>query len=120
MNERRGLLVIYTPRGLKVRLPFDLVFALIARLSPKVSAFKVLQTTEAFEILPRFVSFIATIILYLYNQEIVYIVITVVIIHVFLNFYCYSGLNIVPPFVIHLARYFSIIHGYGLYLLVLI
>jgi hypothetical protein len=42
-------MAIYTPRGLKLRLPIDTAFALMARLHPRVDAFTVLKTTEALE-----------------------------------------------------------------------
>ena len=51
-------MAIYTPRGLKIRLPLNYAFALIARLYPKVDAFKVLQTTEALENIPAVLSVI--------------------------------------------------------------
>lgn len=111
--------MIFTPRGLKVRLPINLVFALIDRLSPKVSAFRVLQTTEAFEILPTTCSFIATIILFITNQQPFNIVIIVSVVQILLNFYCLSGLNLGIGLLIQLARYFSILSGYGVYYLIL-
>jgi hypothetical protein len=42
----------FTPRGLKIRLEAAWAFALMARLYPKVNAWKVLRTTEALEQLP--------------------------------------------------------------------
>jgi hypothetical protein len=50
---------IYTPRGLKIRLSTNYAFALIARLYPKVSAFKVLKTTEGIESLPTVISLLS-------------------------------------------------------------
>ena len=44
---------IYTPHGLKIRISINYAFALMARLYPKVDAFKVLKTTEGLtDILP--------------------------------------------------------------------
>ena len=51
-------MAIFTPRGLKIRLPFDYTFALIARLYPKIDAFKVLKTTEGLESIPGMLAFI--------------------------------------------------------------
>ena len=45
-------MAIYTPRGLKIRLRMNHAFALMARLYPKVDAFKVLKTTEGLESIP--------------------------------------------------------------------
>lgn len=42
-------MAIYTPRGLKIRLSVDYAFTLMARLYPKVNAFKVLKLTEGLE-----------------------------------------------------------------------
>ena len=51
-------MAIFTPRGLKIRLPFDYAFALIARLYPKVDAFEVLKTTEGLKLIPSLITFI--------------------------------------------------------------
>ena len=70
-------MAIYTPRGLKVRLPIDFAFALIARLYPKYDAFKVLRTTEAIELMPKALSAVAGIICFL--MELDWTVIAVVV-----------------------------------------
>ncbi len=49
-------MAIFTPRGLKIRLPVDYAFALMARLYPKVDAFKVLKTTESLELIPSVIT----------------------------------------------------------------
>ncbi len=51
-------MAIYTPRGLKIRLPMDYAFALIARLYPRVDAWRVLKTTEGLEHIPSVLSLI--------------------------------------------------------------
>ncbi|HLE17147.1 MAG TPA: hypothetical protein VI728_02550 [Syntrophales bacterium] len=51
-------MAIYTPRGLKIRLGMNHAFALMARLYPKVDAFKVLKTTEGLESIPGMLAFI--------------------------------------------------------------
>ncbi len=51
-------MAIYTPRGLKIRLPVEYAFTLIGRLYPRVSAYKVLKTTEAIESLPNAFAYI--------------------------------------------------------------
>jgi hypothetical protein len=50
---------IYTPRGLKIRLPTDYAFALMARLYPQVDAFGVLKTVEAIEETPPLLAYCA-------------------------------------------------------------
>ena len=50
---------IYTPRGLKIRLSVDYAFALMARLYPKVDAFKILKTTEGIQKIPSMLAFVA-------------------------------------------------------------
>ena len=47
---------IFTPRGLHVRLPTHVAFALMAQLRPKVRPSKVLATTEAIEFTPTALS----------------------------------------------------------------
>ena len=51
-------MAIYTPRGLKIRLSVNHTFALMARLYPKVDAFKILKTTEGLELMPTMLVFI--------------------------------------------------------------
>ena len=45
-------MTVYTPRGLKIRLPADCCFALVSRLVPEKNAFTVLLTTEGLECIP--------------------------------------------------------------------
>ncbi|HUW30516.1 MAG TPA: hypothetical protein VM223_02790 [Planctomycetota bacterium] len=45
-------MAIYTPTGLKIRLRTEYAFALMARLYPRVDAFRVLKTTEGIELVP--------------------------------------------------------------------
>ncbi|SED17924.1 hypothetical protein [Paenibacillus sp. GP183] len=53
---------VYTPKGIKVRISVDVSFALMARLYPKVSAFRVLKTTEGVDEIPTTFGFIASLI----------------------------------------------------------
>ena len=57
-------MAIFTPRRLKVRLPTDYSFALMARLYPRVGAFKVLKTVEAIEHIPSVLAFCVAIVLF--------------------------------------------------------
>lgn len=54
-------MALYTPRGLKIRIAVPDAFGLMARLYPKVSAFRVLKTTEGIESLTSLATFIAAI-----------------------------------------------------------
>jgi hypothetical protein len=45
-------MAIFTPTGLKIRLPVAYAFALIGRLHPRVTAFKMLKTAEGIQLLP--------------------------------------------------------------------
>lgn len=49
-------MAIYTPQGLKIRVSLDFAFALMARLYPRVGAFRVLKTAEGIEEIPSAVS----------------------------------------------------------------
>lgn len=44
-------MAIFTPRGLKIRLDNRYCFALMQRVYPKVSPYKILKTTEGFELI---------------------------------------------------------------------
>jgi len=45
-------MAIYTPTGLKVRIPVEYAFGLLGRLHPRVGPFRVLKTTEGIELIP--------------------------------------------------------------------
>ena len=111
-------MAIFTPRGLKVRLPVDYSFALMQRIYPSVDAFKVLRTTEGFELLPNSMSFIAAIICFLNQLDPIWTAGIVAAVHVFGYFMCISGLPADALF-LRLSTVFSVIHGYGLYLVAL-
>jgi hypothetical protein len=62
-STRKGrMMVIYTPRGLKIRIPIPRAFALMNRLYPRVSPWQVLKTAEGFEFLPAMMAFAAGIV----------------------------------------------------------
>ena len=52
---------IYTPRGLKIRVDPVYAFNLMCRLEPRISPFKVLETTEAIERIPEVFSILTAI-----------------------------------------------------------
>jgi hypothetical protein len=111
-------MAIFTPRGLKVRLPVDYSFALMRRLYPSVDAFKVLQTTEAFELMPNCMSFIAAIFCFLNHLNPIMTAGIVAAVHVFGHFMCISGLP-ADTFFVRLSTIFSVLSGYGIYLVIL-
>lgn len=106
-------MAIYTPRGLKIRISVPYAFGLIARLYPKVSAFKVLKTTEGIESFTSTATFIAVIIcffMYLDPLKILLIISIIYVITVLLNTF---GLFIIPGQVA-IGTLYSYISGYGL------
>lgn len=111
-------MAIFTPRGLKVRLPVDYSFALMQRLYPSVDAFKVLQTTEGFELLANSMSFLAAILCFLNRVSPVTTAGVVAAVHVFGHFMCISGLP-ADAFFLRLSIMFSVLHGYGIHLITL-
>jgi len=111
-------MALFTPRGLKVRLPLDYSFALMQRLYPSVDAFKVLHTTEGFELLPSSMAFLAAIVCFLSECSPITIAAVVASVSVFAHFMRVSGLPVHALFV-RLSNAFSILHGYGLYLITL-
>ena len=105
---------IYTPRGLKIRLPLPYAFGLMARLQRKVSPFRVLKTTEGIESLPGMLGHIGGIVAFamrLSPLEIGLVVGGCQLAGVSINLF---GLYIFPGLV-SLATLYSYIAGYGLF-----
>jgi hypothetical protein len=100
------------------RLPVDYSFALMQRLYPSVNAFKVLQTTEGFEFLPNSISFLAAMLCFLNHLSPITTAGVVAAVHVFGHFMCISGLP-VDTFFLRLSIFFSVLHGYSIYLITL-
>jgi hypothetical protein len=108
-------MAIYTPRGLKIRISVPYAFALMARLRPNVTAFRVLKTAEGIEyisVLFGITTAIAAFVLRLQPWQIVVAV---------------AGANIAGwllrrvethfiPGVVPIATVFSYVAGYGLVL----
>lgn len=57
-------MALFTPRGLKIRLPTAYAFALMARVYPKTDAFRVLQLTEEVENLGSLAFFLAGLVVF--------------------------------------------------------
>lgn len=111
-------MTIFTPSGLKIRLPADYSFALMQRLYPSVDAFKILKTTEVFELLPDAISFIAVIICFFCQCNPIWIAGTVAVARILGFFLCISGLPINTVF-LRIGAIFRLFYGYGLYLIIL-
>lgn len=107
-------MALFTPRGLKIRLPIDYAFGLMNRLYPRVKAFDIFRTTEAFEVMPSIWTTIVGIILFITRQSIITIVIVTLVVQVYFHFTRISGL-IPGKICVSIPRALSIFHGYFIY-----
>jgi hypothetical protein len=117
-NEYENNMALYTPRGLKIRLPVDYAFALIARLHPKITAFKVLKMTEAIESIPPALTFATGLALLLFGVEPLWIGISVFLVGIAGGLMIVSGRFI--PGMTNLGMAYSYGSGYGVLLIILI
>lgn len=110
-------MALFTPRGLKVRLPTAYAFALMARVYPKTDAFRVLQLTEEVENLGTLAFFIAGIAAFSLRLEPLSIAVVVFVTLSVFRFVHLCGL-FVPPFTLLLpvSRVYSRISGHGVLL----
>lgn len=111
-------MAIFTPRGLKIRLPLDYAFALIARLYPKVDAFKVLKTTEGLEAIPSLITFTTGLICFYLRLPLFEIGLYVFIASMAGFLITSFGLYIIPGLV-RLGTFYSYISGFGILLVLL-
>lgn len=107
-------MAVFTPKGLKIRFEIDYCFALLARLYPKISPYKVLRLTEGLESIPGFLAVLTGLVCFLFHVEplkigfwvcgisIIGYLITVT------GFYVFPGL----PF---LSTLYSTFTGFGIY-----
>ncbi len=114
-------MALFTPRGLKVRLPTAYAFALMARVYPKTDAFRVLQLTEEVENLGALAFFVAGVTVFslrLAPQRIAVVIFVTVAVFRLVHL---CGL-FVPPFTLLLpvSRIYSRISGYGILLVALL
>lgn len=111
-------MAIFTPRGLKIRLPFDYAFALIARLYPKVDAFKVLKTTEGLESIPLLITVIAGLVCFYLRLPLLeiglYVFVASIVGFLIMSF----GLYVIPG-IDRLGTFYSYISGFGIFLIIL-
>lgn len=111
-------MAIYTPRGLKVRVPVPYAFGLMARLYPQVSAFRILKTTEGLDHVPGVLSFIAAIVALLLGWPPIQVGLAVT--GATLLGTVASAMGLVFPGLVHLATAVSYVSGYGLFNLVVV
>jgi len=111
-------MVIYTPRGLKIKLQYDYVFALIARVYPKADAFKVLETTEGLESIPSLLTFITGFICFYMRLSLFEIGLYVFIASIIGLAITSFGLYVIPG-IVKLGTFYSYISGYGILLILL-
>lgn len=112
-------MAVYTPRGLKIRLPVDYTFALLTRLYPQVDAFRVLKTTEGIDCIPPLLAFCAGLICFASHAHPFYIAVAVVISSSLGTLLTCRGLFIVPGLVA-LGTMYSYLAGYGIYFVTLL
>ena len=110
---------IYTPRGLKIRLPIDYAFALIARLYPKVTAFEVLQLTETLENLPSALFFIGSIVSLIFSLPFHQIFLVSFIAYTLGTLMNYLGFYSVP-LSLFWSKVYGLLTGYGIFLLAIV
>jgi hypothetical protein len=111
-------MAIYTPRGLKIRLGQPYTFALMARVFPKVDAFRVLQLTEEVENLASLATFIAGLVVFGFRLD--PLTIGIVIGATWFSFKMSHLFGLfIPPFksLLPLSRVYSWFAGYGVFLI---
>jgi len=111
-------MAIYTPRGLKIRLSVDYAFPLIARLYPKVDAFRVLKTTEGIESLPTMAAFLTGLYCFLSRVEPINTGIATFIAYLVAAIINLRGFYFIPGLVV-LGTLYSYVSGFGILLTLL-
>lgn len=114
-------MAIYTPRGLKIRLGQAYAFALMARLFPRIDAFRVLQLTEEVENLASLATFIAGVVAFAARLDPVTVGVVVGVTFFSFKMSHLFGLFILPfkP-LLPLSRVYSWFSGYGILLIALL
>jgi hypothetical protein len=114
-------MALFTPRGLKVRIATPYAFALMARVYPRIDAFRVLQLTEEVENLPKLAGFIAGVVVFALRLPPLQIVVVVFIAVAVFRLVHLFGLFI-PPLTLFLplSRIYSVVSGYGVLLVALL
>lgn len=112
-------MAIFTPRGLKIRLPFNYAFTLVARLYPKVDAFKILKTTEGLESIPSLITFATGLVCFYLRLSLFEIGLYVFIASIIGFLITFFGLYIIS-ILDRLGTFYSYISGFGILLILLI
>lgn len=111
-------MAIYTPRGLKIRLPIDYGFALMTRLYPRITPFKFLKVTEALELLPAAWASIAAVLAFLTLKSPYTICAVIVGVQIIAHVMRMSALPI-PRIFTDPANVYSYGSGYGMFLILI-
>ncbi|MCC5848737.1 MAG: hypothetical protein JJU29_11650 [Verrucomicrobia bacterium] len=111
-------MAIYTPRGLKIRLSKDYAFALMARLYPRVDAFRVLQITEEVINMAAVMTYISGIVVFTMRLDPLMITVVVGGTNFAFKMAHLFGLFIPPiTLILPLSRVYSWVSGYGVFLI---
>jgi hypothetical protein len=118
-------MAIYTPRGLKIRLSQAYAFALMARLFPRIDAFRVLQLTEEVENLASLATFIAGVVAFASRLDPVMVGFVVGVTCFGFKMSHLFGFGLfIPPFTLKLllplSRVYSCFSGYGILFIALL
>lgn len=106
---------IFTPRGLKIRLPMEMCFTLLSRLEQRVTPIRVLQTTEGLELLPPFAATIVALICYAMQIPPLNIGSYVFVTYIFMCLLSYGGFYFFPfSMLVSPSTMYSYISGKGL------
>jgi hypothetical protein len=110
-------MAIFTPRGLKIRVSLPYAFALMARLFPRIDAFRVLQLTEEVENLISLATFIAGISVFAARLSPISVAVVIGVTCFGFKMSHLFGL-FVPPFklLLPLSRVYSWFSGWGIFL----
>ncbi len=109
-------MAIFTPRGLKLRLPVNYAFALMARLHPKTDAFRVLQKTEEVENLGGLAVSVVSIVVFICRVDPIMIGAVVFGTSLVFNMIHRFGFYVPPfTFLFPISRVYSWFSGYGIY-----
>lgn len=111
-------MAIFTPRGLKIRLPFDYAFALIARLYPFIDAFKFLKTVEGLALIPSMITFTTGLICFYLKLSVFEIGLYIFIASSIGPLLSLFGIYVIPGLE-RLGTFYSYISGFGILLILL-
>jgi hypothetical protein len=112
-------MAVVTPRGVKVRLPTDYAFALIGRLHPRVTAYRVLETTDVLHRVPNLLLYVCALVcLAAGASSPPQILLPLVLAHLVGTFLTLLGLWM-APLLMMAAVVFTYLSGYGALFLII-